>query len=40
LRRELKEYLVTISDLTADEHKELHEWVADGNSVYDNGYYT
>jgi len=39
LRRELKEYLATISDLTADERKELREWVAEGNSVYGNGYY-
>jgi hypothetical protein len=39
LHRELKEYEATISDLTVAERKELREWVAKGNSVYDNGYY-
>jgi len=39
LHRELKEYEATISDLTVAERKELREWVAEGNSAYDNGCY-
>ena len=39
LRRQLKEYEATIGTLTEDERKELHEWVATGNSVHDNPYY-
>ena len=38
LRRELKEYEQTFTDLTDEERNELHEWVTDGNSVYDNPY--
>jgi hypothetical protein len=36
LRKELKEYEPTIEDLTDEERNALHEWVSDGNSVYDN----
>ena len=36
LRRELKQYEASFSDLTPDERKTLHQWVADGNSVRDN----
>ena len=36
LRRELKQYETSFDDLTPVERKELHEWVADGNSVRDN----
>ncbi len=39
LRRKLKEYIGTIGIMTEDEKKELHEWVAAGNSVHDNPYY-
>jgi hypothetical protein len=36
LRRELKQYEISIGDLTPDERKTLNEWVADGNSVWNN----
>jgi hypothetical protein len=43
LRKQLKQYEVFVDDLdrrfseaTPDERKALHDWVADGNSVYDN----
>ena len=36
LRRQLKQYEASIGDLTPDERKALHQWVTDGNSVYDN----
>jgi len=36
LRRELIEYKRTIGVMTVDESRDLHEWVADGNSVYSN----
>ena len=36
LRRELKQDETSIGDLAPDERKALHEWVAGGNSVYDN----
>jgi hypothetical protein len=39
LRKELKEYEMSISDLTDKERKDLHDWVSDGNSVYDNPYH-
>jgi len=39
LKNELKEYKQNIGKISADERKELHEWVADGNSVYSNPYY-
>jgi len=39
LRKELKEYEQTITDLTPDEHKELREWIKKGRSVYDNPWY-
>jgi hypothetical protein len=39
LRKELKEYEQTISDLTSDERKELREWIKKGRSVYDNPWY-
>jgi len=39
LRRELKEYKGTIGIMTEDEKKELHEWVAAGNSVHENPWY-
>ena len=39
LRRELKAYMGSIGELNADEMECLREWVADGNSVYDNPYY-
>jgi len=39
LCKELKSYEAEIEDLTDEERKDLHEWVADGNSVYDNPYY-
>ena len=38
MSRELKQYLAANSGLTADELKELKEWVADGNSARDNPY--
>ena len=34
----VKTYLRTIEDITKDEIHDLHEWVEDGNSVYDNPY--
>jgi len=36
LRMELKQYEASVGDLTSDERKALHQWVTDGNSVYDN----
>jgi len=36
--KELKQYLAVIGHLTEDEKNELREWVADGNSVYENPY--
>ena len=39
LRRELKQYEASVGDLAPDERKALHQWVADGNSVYDNAYW-
>ena len=39
LRRELKQYEASIGDLAPDERKELRQWVADGNSVYENAYW-
>lgn len=36
LTRELKEY-ETITEMTNEEKAALHNWVADGNSVYENG---
>jgi len=39
LHRELKEYEAELDDLTAEEREDLHKWVADGNSPYNNGWY-
>ena len=39
LRRELKQYEASVGDLSPDERKELHQWVADGNSVYENAFW-
>jgi len=39
LNKELKEYMETINDLTADEKKALRKWVSSGCSVYNNPYY-
>ena len=39
VRRELKEYKATIGIMTEDEKKELHGWVAAGNSVHENPWY-
>ena len=36
LRKELREYLKT-TETTPDELEALKEWVAQGNSVYENG---
>jgi len=36
LRKELKEYEATIGVLSDEERNDLHEWVANGNSVHDN----
>ena len=36
LRKELKRYEAEFGHMTADERKELHEWVARGERVYDN----
>ena len=38
LKEELRGYLAKIGPLTAEEKKELHEWVASGRSVYSNPY--
>ena len=34
--RLLKEYEAGIDSITAEERRELHKWIADGNSPYDN----
>jgi len=39
LRRELKQYEASVGDLSPDERKALHQWVADGNSVYENAFW-
>jgi len=41
LREELRRYLAAVEagPLTEEEKADLCEWVADGNSVYDNPYY-
>jgi hypothetical protein len=36
LNKELRDYLRKIGALTAEENKDLRDWVASGNSVYDN----
>jgi hypothetical protein len=36
LRKDLKQYEVTIGPLTPEERKELRKWVKGGNSPYDN----
>jgi len=36
--RVLETYLLTIGDITEDEKHDLLQWVAAGNSVYDNPY--
>ena len=36
LRSQLKEYELTIGDMTDEERIHLHEWVSAGNSVYEN----
>ena len=36
LKKELREYLETIGDISEDERSGLLEWVGSGNSVYDN----
>jgi hypothetical protein len=38
LREELKEYMRTIGDVTAEERINIRKWVLDGNSVYNNPY--
>jgi hypothetical protein len=38
LNKELKKYMETVKDLTADEKKKLRKWVSSGHSVYDNPY--
>lgn len=38
LRSELKRYMSEIGILTPGEERDLREWVAAGNSVYDNPY--
>jgi hypothetical protein len=38
LREELKAYLRTIGDITAEERIDIRKWVLDGSSVYDNPY--
>jgi hypothetical protein len=41
LREELRRYLAAVAagPLTEEEEKDLREWVADGNSVFDNPCY-
>jgi len=39
LREELKKYEAEFNDMTTEERKALHEWVASGKSPYDNGDY-
>ena len=39
LLKELREYMRTVGGMTEDEKNDLHEWVASGNSAYDNPYY-
>jgi len=36
LRKEMNTYMQNIGDMTVDEKNDLYEWVASGNSVYDN----
>lgn len=38
LRREAAKYMATV-DLTPSERQDIHAWVEDGNSVYDNPWY-
>ena len=38
LRKQLSEYMGTIGCITAEEKKDLLEWVKDGYSVYSNPY--
>ena len=38
LRKELREYMLSIGKLTAEEKKELRSWGANGNSVNTNPY--
>ena len=39
IRKELREYMLTVGDITDDEKDDLYEWVKSGNSVYDNPCY-
>jgi len=39
LHKELKGYVRSAGCMTEGEKNGLHEWVASGNSVYDNPYY-
>jgi len=39
LRGSLEEYMASIGSLTDEEKQELSEWVASGNSVYDNPHF-
>ena len=39
LLKELGEYELAIADLTEEERSDLHEWVSNRNSVYDNPYH-
>ena len=40
LQRQITEtYLLTVDNITEDENRYLREWVADGNSVYDNPFH-
>ena len=36
LKKELREYLKTIGDISGDERNGLLEWIGSGDSVYDN----
>jgi hypothetical protein len=39
LRKELRQYKETISDITEEEKRELKEWVASGHSPYENPFF-
>jgi hypothetical protein len=39
IQREMRQYRSEVGRMTPQERKELREWVADGNSVYNNPYH-
>ena len=39
MRRQLRQYEAVVGFLTTEERIALHDWVTDGSSVYENGWW-